>query len=166
LFYFGIGLTVIYSLRLIKLFCEPSVHMALLSTSFSCSMTVKAPLFWLSRLSIFQGTFFNFNCCFGPAFLCYEDKLFIWGLLIVRLVRVSFLVSNTISKPRPFAYLCYTTSLLRLTSRAGSCFSYTEVSAFHGGGLVQMPSLVMPIGLGSHFFNKLTLTLFIAILML
>jgi len=140
--------------------------MASLSTSFSCSMLVKAPLFWLSRLSIFQGTFFNLTCFSRPALLCFEDKIFVWGVLILRLGSFGFLVSNTLPCTSPFSYLCYTTSLLRLTTRAGSSFSYTEVSAIHGGGLVQLPSLVMPISLGSHFFNKLTLTLFIAILML
>lgn len=75
LFYLGIGLTVIYSLRLISLLYLPSVHLARLSCSLSCSLTVKAPIFWLFRLSIFQGTFFNFNCYSAPTLLCWEDKI-------------------------------------------------------------------------------------------
>ena len=74
LFYLGIGLTVIYSLRLIKLIFLPTVHKASLSSSFSCSLTVKAPMLWLFRLSIFQGRVFNFNIYSSPSLLSWEDK--------------------------------------------------------------------------------------------
>jgi len=129
-------------------------------------MIVKAPMFWLSLLSIFQGAFFDLNCFSGPALLNLEDKILVWGVLFVGLLLVCILNPSNFPASRPFAYLCNTTSLLRRTTRAGSSFSYTENTAFHGGGLVQLPSLVMPISLGSHFFNKLTLTLFLAFLML
>jgi len=64
----------------------------------------------------------------------------------------------------PFTYLCLTTSFLRSHTQAASGFHNTEVSSFHGGGLAGLPSLVSQTSLGSHFFNKLFLTLFVAFL--
>jgi len=58
------------------------------------------------------------------------------------------------------------TSFLRSYTTAASKLHNTEVSAFHGGGFVYFPSLVTPFSLGSQFFNKLTLSLFIAFLIL
>lgn len=166
LFYLGIGLTVIYSLRLIKLLYIPSVHKARLSASFSCSLIVKAPIFWLFRLSILQGIYFNFNCYSTPALLSWEDKFVVWGVFITRLI-ISHLLANFNSiSNTPFTYLCLTTSFLRHYTQSASKLHYTEVSAFHGGGLVYLPSLVTPFSLGSHFFNKLAITLFIAFLIL
>jgi len=77
LFYLGIGLTVLYSLRLLRLLYWQAVHVARLSPSFSCCLSVKAPIFWLLRLSSFQGAFFSFNCYTTPAFLCFEDKIIV-----------------------------------------------------------------------------------------
>lgn len=166
LFYLGIGLTVIYSLRLIILFYVPSVHKARLSTSYSCSLIIKAPIFWLFGLSVFQGTIFNFNCFFAPAILSWEDKLVVWGVFISCFFIIHILANFKSFSNTPFTYLCLTTSILCNTTQSASKIHYTEVSAFHGGGLVYLPSLVTPLSLGSHFFNKLTLTLFIAFLIL
>jgi len=68
--------------------------------------------------------------------------------------------------PTPFTHLCITTSFLSHQSQTASVLHNTEVSAFHGGGLVCLPSLASPISLGSQFINKLFLTLFIAFLIL
>jgi len=74
LFYLGIGLTVLYSFRLIRLFYLRSVHDTRMSLSFSCALITKAPMIWLFRLSIVQGTFFNFSCYSGPTLLALVDK--------------------------------------------------------------------------------------------
>lgn len=166
LFYLGIGLTVIYSFRLIKLLYVPSVHSTSLSSSFSCSMIVKAPILWLFRLSVFQGTFFNFNCLTTPALLSWEDKFIVFGVFITCFFIINILANYNSYSNTPFTYLSLTTSLLSHYTQTASKLHHTEVSAFHGGGLVYMPSLVTPFSLGSHFFNKLTLTLFIAFLIL
>jgi len=42
----------------------------------------------------------------------------------------------------------------------------TEVQAFHGCGLAFLPSLGNPFCVGSHFLNKLRLSLFVIILIL
>lgn len=166
LFYLGIGLTVIYSLRLIKIIYLPSVHKASLSSSFSCSLIVKAPIFWLFRLSIFQGTWFDFNCYSTPALLSWEDKFLVWGVFIACFF-ISFILANFKSYSNtPFTYLSLTTSFLSHYTQTASKLQYTEVSAFHGGGLVYLPSLVSTFRLGSQIFNKLTLSLFVAFLIL
>ena len=166
LFYLGIGLTVIYSLRLIKLIYVPSVHRSRLSASFSCSMTVKAPIFWLFRLSILQGTIFNLNCYSTPALQCWEDKFVVWGVFITSFIIIHNIDTFKTYSFTPFSYLCVSTSILSSYTQSASKIHYTEVSAFHGGGLVYLPSIVTPFSLGFHFFNKLSLTLFIAFLIL
>ena len=166
LFYLGIGLTGLYCLRLIKLISMPTVHVGVLGSSFSCSLLVKAPIFWLFRLSVFQGTYFSFNCLSPSTILGSEDKFVVWGLFIASFLALRFLGSHDIYSNRPFTYLSHSTSFLSHCTQASSLLTNTEVSSFHGGGLANMPVLVKPLSLGSHFFNKLSLTLFLALLIL
>jgi len=166
LFYFGIGLTVIYSLRLIKLLFFGSFHLCVVYTSFSCALTVKAPLFWLFRLSVIQGILFNLKRCTSPAILSFEDKFVVWGIIFTSLLVIIIISGFTTNINSPFANLCLTTSWLSQYSQCASKLHYTEVSAFHGGGLANLPSLVKPFSLGSHFFNKLSLSIFFAFLLL
>jgi len=162
LFYAGIGLTVLYSLRLIKLLLVPSVHRARLSPSFSSSLTSKAPIFWLFGLSVFQGSYFNFNCFSAPSLLFTRDKFIVWGVGATSFFFLHLLSSYNKYTYTPFTYLCWGTTQIRTFNQAASKLHFTEVSEFHGGGLVSLPSLVKHFNLGSQFFNKLTFTLFIA----
>jgi len=166
LFYLGIGLTVLYSLRLFKLLYLPSNHYSGMTPSFSCSLTVKGPILWLIWLSIFQGTYFRFNCYSAPAFLGIEDKIVVCGVLILSLFLINVLVSFTSHTNTPFTNLCFTTTFLSSYTRGATMLQHTEVSAFHGGGMVYLPLLVKPFSLGSHFFIKLSLTLTFAFLIL
>jgi len=160
LFYLGIGLTVLYSLRLTKLLYFRSVTVSLLLHSFSCAFIVKGPILWLFRLSIVQGTFFNFNCYYSTAILCREDKFVVWGVIILRLFILSHLASSKAYTSTPFSNLCFTTSFLSYYAQSASKLNLTEVSSFHGVGLAYLPTLVAPLSLGAHFFRKVLLTLF------
>lgn len=73
-FYLGVGLTIIYSLRLAKLLFLTSSHMGSLTTSFSGSPLVMASMLYLFGLSILQGTTFDLNYSSTPAILGFLDK--------------------------------------------------------------------------------------------
>lgn len=159
LFYLGIGLTLVYSLRLSYTLLASSVHTAILSPSFSCSGLIKAPLFWLLLQTVLQGFVFNLNCYASPSFLSFEDKIVVWGLLLLSLFFRFWLVTTSTSSSAPYSYLGLTTSYLSNFSALVSQVSFTEVAAFQGGGLACLPSLLTPFRLGSHFLTKLTLIL-------
>lgn len=158
-FYLGIGLTLVYSLRLAFTTLATSRHTTPLSPSFSVSLLAKAPLYWLLSLSVMQGyiTNLNFIACSSP--LSFEDKLVVWGVLLVSIVLGLRLVSGTTSAHSPFLYLGLSTSLLSNLTGVVSPVQFTEVAAIQGGGLACVHSLVSPVRLSSHFFTKLTIIL-------
>jgi len=158
-FYLGIGLTLVYSLRLAYTLIYTSTHITPLSPTFSSPLNAKAPMYWLLSLSVLQGYFFNLNCFACPSFQSFEDKLVVWGVLLVSFVLGLCLVLGPIAAPSPFLYLGYSTSLLCNLTVVVSPVHSTEVAAFQGCGLGCLHTLVTPIRLGSHFFTKLTVIL-------
>jgi len=166
LIYVGIGLTVSYSLRLSYLLIATGCHTTVLSPAFSIPLAVKVPMFWLFRQSIIQGYFLLDYFRVQPSVLCFGDVILVWCVALVFLCLGVVLCWNPFIVPSPGWYLCVTTTYLsRLTVR-GSCLNFTEVSALQGGGLAVMPSLLSPIGLGSHFFIKITVLLSLSFILL
>lgn len=158
-FYLGIGLTLVYSLRLALSFLVASCPRAPSSSSLSVSSLAKAPMYWLLSLSVLQGCIFNLNCNANPSFLSFEDKLVVWGFLLVSIFLSLCLVSCPTAAHSPFLYLGVSTSLLRRLTAVVTPIHFTEVAAIQGGGLSCLHVLVSPIRLGSHFFTKLTIIL-------
>jgi len=74
LFYLGIGLTLVYSFRLAYIFSVSSSHTTILSPTFSCSLTIKAPLYWLLRLTVIQGYIFELKAFAPLTILSIVDK--------------------------------------------------------------------------------------------
>ena len=165
-FYLGVGLTIIYSLRLAKSLFLTSSHMGRLSTSCSGPSWVMASMLYLFGLSILQGTTFDLNCSCNPAILGFLDKIMVWGVLLLRICFSQFLTRNDVIPCSPFTHLCLTTSFLRRSAVPTSVLHATEVQAFHGGGLALLPSLGSPVRVGSHLFNKFRLSLFVAVILL
>lgn len=158
-FYLGIGLTLVYSLRMAVTLLEASRHTTPMSPTLSVSLSAKAPMYWLLSLSVIQGYIFNLNCFPCPSFLSFEDKLVVWGVLTASIVLSLCLVSGPTAAPSPFLYLGLSTSLLSNLTVVVSPVHFTEVAAIQGGGLACLPSLVAPFRLGSQFFTKLTIIL-------
>jgi len=77
LIYLGIGLTLVYSLRLVYSFLAATLHTSILTPTFSCSLATKLPMFWLLRQSVFQGYVFNFYCFANPTILSMEDRMLV-----------------------------------------------------------------------------------------
>jgi len=166
LFYLGIGLTLVYRFRLAYICSVSSCHATLLSSSYSCTLPNKAPLYWLLRLSVIQGYIFGLNCLSSPPLLSYEDKFVVWGVLLSSIVlghclswRVGFACS-------PNLYLSLTSSLMSSLSVVVTPLQFTEVSALQGGGLAGWSSLLRPIGPGKNLLSPLTIRLLLCFVLL
>jgi len=61
LFYIGIGLTLVYRLRLTYSILDSARQTTVLSPSFFCFIPIKGPVFWLLALSLIQGYCFSLN---------------------------------------------------------------------------------------------------------
>jgi len=166
LFYLGIGLTLVYSFRLAYIFSVSSGHSNLLTSTFSCSLPNKAPLFWLLSLSVVQGYIFDLNCFAPPSLISHEDKFVVWGVLLSSIVFGTWLSSNVNVIPSPFLYLSLSSSLLSSLSVVVSPLSCTEVSALQGGGLAVWSSLVKPFSLGTNLLSPLTISLLLCFVLL
>ena len=77
LIYLGIGLTLVYSLRLVYSFLASALQTSVLTPTFSCSLAIKIPMFWLLRQSVFQGYVFNLYCFANPTILSMEDRMLV-----------------------------------------------------------------------------------------
>lgn len=159
LFYLGIGLTLVYSLRVTCSLILSSSHVTVLTQTFSCSSSIKGPMLWLVRLSCFQGYFFNLNCISPPSVLSKEDKIVVLGVLLVGILCSKVLFESAVSASAPLFCLNVATAGLSSLSILGAAVRHTEVSAFQGGGLAYLPSILTPISLGTHFISKLTIFL-------
>jgi len=159
LFYLGIGLTLVYSFRLAYIFSVSSGHATLLSSSFSITLPIKAPLYWLFLLSVIQGYIFDLNCFATLSFLSLEDKFVVWGVLLSS-IALGLCLSKTVGVARsPFLYLSLTSSLLSNLSVIVTPMHFTEVSALQGGGLAGWSSLVKTFSLGTALLSPLTIRL-------
>jgi len=161
LFYLGIGLTLLYSLRLLLIFLLCMCYRPCTSCTGSVALPVKAPLFFLLRLTIRQGSLFNYNVLSLPRILSSIDILLVYGVLAFFLLITFMLIVNFGSTASPISGLCnlsfYTSRYSLLASKVVS----TEVSAYHGGGLAYLPSLVSPLRISYHFHIKLCVLLII-----
>ena len=160
-FYLGIGLTLVYSLRLVYSLFFITRSTSGLTPTFSCSLLTRFPMYWLLSLSVFQGSVFDLKCFGTPTFLSWEDKLVIYGVLLfsvfLRLRLITYSVASASSSP--FLFLGVSTTFLGRAISSVSAIQYTEVSAIQGGGLACMGSLLAPLRLGTHVLTKLTVIL-------
>jgi len=80
-------------------------------------------------------------------------------LLISFFLACYWSVVPTVSCYSPFLHLGLSTSLVSCSSLTLEKVRWTEVSAFQGGGLANVSSILRPLRLGSHFLVKLTVIL-------
>jgi len=158
-FYLGIGLTLVYRLRLVYSLFFITRPTSGLTPTFSCSRLARVPMYWLLSLSVVQGHVFDLKCFGTPTFLSWEDKLVIYGVMLFSVFLRLRLITYSAAATSPFLYLGVATSFLRRASMPVRAIQYTEVSAIQGGGLACWVSLLAPLRLGTHFLTKLTLIL-------
>ena len=166
LFYLGIGLTLVYRIRLSFSLLISSRHMNILTPSFSCSFIVKAPMFWLVLLSVVQGSLFSLDCELLHSVLSIDDKLVVWGVLLFAFFLSLQLSNRAITFRNPYSQLVYATALVSSWSLPLSMVRSTEVSAIQGGGFGCLPSLLTPFRTGIYLCSKLSLFLSLVLLLL
>jgi len=166
LFYLGIGLTLVYSFRLAYILSVPSRHNTVLSPSFSSSLPIKAPLYWLLRLAILQGFIFDLSCFATPPLLTFEDKIIVWGVLLGSVVLGLFLSQIVVLASSPFIFLSLSSSFVSLLSVKVTPLHSTEVSALQVGGLAAASSLLKPFGLGTNILSPLTISFLLCFVLL
>jgi len=158
-FYLGIGLTLIYSLRLVYSLFFITRSTSGLTPTFSCSRLTRFPMYWLLSLSVIQGFVFDLKCFGTPTFLSWEDKIVVYGVMLFSVFLRLRLIACSAASPSPFECLGLATSFLRRASVSVRAIQFTEVSAFQGGGLACLVSLLAPLRFGTLFLTKLTLLL-------
>jgi len=157
LFYLGVALTLLYSIRLVRLLFVSCSQFTSVAVSYSCTGLIKVPIFLLLSLSVLQGSSFSFNCSWSPSFLGVLDKLFLWVLVLVSYLVFSY--PNKLFGYSPFLYLSCSTSFLRCPIVSASRLHLTEVSELQGCGLASLPSTITGVRLGSHVLIKLLIML-------
>lgn len=144
LFYTGIGLTLVYSLRLLSTVSGSRDGFCSFSPLLSVSWVVKLPLLFLSALTLLQICrsrilpLSSFGC------VCFADNLLVLGVLVGScflnyLVRPS---TNTFTNPQS---LCsYSTSGLSRSFEYLTLVQGTEIAMLQGYGLGYASALVSP----------------------
>ena len=103
----------------------------------------------------------HLNLPVGPV-----DKFALHGVSLVSIIFGLCVALRSAPTVSPFNMLRLTTAFLSKRTVLGSNVSFTEVSALQGGGLADLPSLLRPLRLGSHFFAKLTVFLSLSFVLL
>jgi len=162
LFYLGIGITLAYSVSLLRLLYLSIFNTVALCSSFSCTLVTKVPLLFLLLLSVLQGLVINLRCLFPPSFLYFSDSLVVWavlGLSLCVLVTLGFAGNG---RATTYSNLGALASGLNLAFLPCSSLMYTELSAYHGCGLSQLPAIGAKLSLGTDLLSKSLIFIFFA----
>jgi len=166
LFYVGIGVTILYCMRLIILLASPEGHFLLHSCSARAPRVVALPLLFLFSLSVLQGGFLFGGLVHLPPVFHFCDGLLIWGVWCIALLSFCLLREGVGVPSGPSAWLGAATLLLASWSAPGSKLHQTEVSAFHGGGLAISASMVGSSLPGKYLWPKAFCLLFLVALLI
>lgn len=86
LFYMGIGLTVLYSVRLVRGLIFSQRQLVSLTQLVSIHDYTKGPLLCILFQRVATGVVFDFNNYTFPSVLCLEDKILVYGVLAISLL--------------------------------------------------------------------------------
>ena len=154
LFYFGIGLTLFYSLRLLT--CLASSHFRTLQScgSGSVPLVVKVPLLLLALLTIIQGCRSVLVPPSSTGLVCLVDQILVFGVFVI--ICCLYLLKS----PAPFIYSLPSSQLLIRTSGLSRCFvtldlvQGTEVAILQGFGLGCARTLVSQASMSAPVLGK------------
>merc|ERR1712212_620719 len=149
IYYLGIGLTLLYCVRLCQLLFKASSQVSYTSLRVVYPRTVVDPLKCIAVQSILSGWFFfDLSCSSFPTVLSWPDKLLVWCILLSLLfVFYHFSESAFLSLP-PISILSYPTSFLSSKALAASKISCLEDSSLQVLGLANMRAVLSPSQLG------------------
>jgi len=145
-FYFGLALTLAYSLRLCQILVNTFQYSPLCFSSVSASWNCKAPVFGLVLSAVFLGSWFWSSLSCVPAPISLFDKVFTLLVQVATVFLFLALGPPTLDLPSPFNYLSLTSSSLSKLSLRASTLHGTEVSAWHGAGFGMGSSLFLQVG--------------------
>jgi len=148
LFYFGLALSLAYSLRFFQILVDSSHFSPLCFSSVSASWSCKGPVFGLVLCSVMHGSWCWSSLSTVPATLSLFDKAIV---LLVQVATLCLFLANCppmLRFPTPFTYLSLSSSYLSILSSGASTLQGSEVSAWHGAGFGMGSSLVIQVGAG------------------
>jgi len=154
LFYVGLGLTFMYSLRLIAVLASPVGHFQGFSCSGSLPLVVAFPMIWLFGLSIVQGSALFAGLFTSTGVLSLSDKLLVWVVCCSASVNALVARVGLPEMVSPAYGLGVSTIFLSSLTPTSSLLFHTEVGAFQGGGLSLIPALAQRRGLCSSLLAK------------
>jgi len=154
LFYAGLGLTLLYSLRLVFVLASPDCHFQVFSSSGSLPLAVAFPFFWLFLLSIVQGSTLFAGQFTSTVVLIASDKLVVWFVIFSATVIAAMAGAGKLVFVSPAYDLGVSTLFFSSITPTCSLLFHTEVCAFQGGGLSLLPALAQRWGLCSSLLAK------------
>lgn len=164
LFYLGIGLTLIYCLRITKLLLFPQSQAAYHSITVAYPHSVTDPIKCLLLQSIISGWIFYKDINSFPSVLRLEDKLIVWFTFLFSLFFFFLFSEAYFSLSPPISLLSYSTNFLSSKALAASKLSSLEVTSVHGLGLANFSNLFKPLSLGSRLLRPQLVLLFLLFL--
>merc|ERR1712087_658477 len=149
IYYLGIGLTLLYCVRLCQLLFKASSVVSYTNLRVVYPRTVADPLKCIAVQSILSGWFFfDLSCSSFPTVLSWADKLLVWCILLSLLfVFYHFSESAFLSLP-PISILSYPTYFLSSKAVAACNLTWLEDSSLQGLGLAKISSVFAPSRLG------------------
>jgi len=154
LFYAGLGLTLLYSLRLVTLLATSNGH----GLSYSCSgrlpLPVSAPLLFLFITCLVQGEALFGGNVTAPLVVFSSDKFVVWAVFLCSFLYFFLLRGSSTVGVSPARRLGVSTLAFAYLSCPSRLLFQTEVVSLQGGGLGMLPSLARSSWLGSFTFAK------------
>ena len=144
LFYFGIALTLAYSIRLLSCLVGTSSRCTLLIARVSVPTIVKLPLVLLSFLSVIHGIRCSLSFPTFKGIVCLYDSLLVFVVFVLIGCLHPFFAHLVSSLSLPSTSLLYCRSGLSRASAVFSGLQGTEVQLVQGFGLGQSSSLISP----------------------
>jgi len=149
LYYLGIGLTLLYCVRLCQLLIKATSQASFTSLRVVYPRTVADPLKCIAAQSILSGWFFfDLSCSSFPTMLSWADKLLVWCILLSLLFFFYHFSESVFLSLPPISILSYPTSFLSSKTLAASKLSLLEEPSLQGLGLAKISSVFSPSRLG------------------
>jgi len=165
LYYLGIGMTLIYCLRLCRLLFDGQSQAAYTCLKVTYPRSVADPMKCIALQSIMSGwLFFDLTCGSFPAVLRWVDKIVVWLAFLASLVIFYYLSYVSFCPRPPISMLSNTTYLLSSKAMLASEFNLLEDSSLQGLGLANFRLLFKPLSLGSRLLRPQCVLLFFLVL--
>merc|ERR1711931_475513 len=165
LYYLGIGLTLIYCLRLCRLLLDGQSQAAYSCLKVTYPHSVADPMKCIAFQSIMSGWFFfDLTCGSFPSVLGWVDKIVVWLAFLSSLIIFYYLSGVCFCPSPPISMLSYTTYFYSSKAVLYSELIWLEDSSLQGLGLANFRLLFKPLSLGSRLLRPQCVLLFFLVL--